>query len=110
MKEGLTKQNHDELLDDLESRLNERYYGVHREIAYPHGEIDMYVIVDDRALLFEAKRTCNAKTMKKAELQLERNTQYLLDHTSTLAVYRFFVSEYGIEYWGKINRSINISF
>ena len=98
---GLKKQDHDELLDDLEARLDKSYHCIHREIEYPRGEIDMYVCANNRILLFEAKRTANEKTMRKAELQLERNTKYLLNHTNALVVYRFFVSEYGIEYWGR---------
>lgn len=97
----MRKQDHDELLDDLESRLAENYYCIHREVDFSYGEIDMYVCANDRLLVFEAKRTANEKTMRKAEMQLERNSQYLLDHTTALVAYQFFVSEYGIEYWGR---------
>lgn len=91
---------HDELLDDLESRL-EQNYTVHREHRFSYGEIDAFVLNGDRVLLFEVKRTPNYKAVHKADTQLTRNAQYLLNITPATRAYKFFYTENNkIEYWG----------
>lgn len=97
-----SSKTHQNTLDCLENRVERLHDYVVREYEYTGGELDLYSVEGDRALLFEVKSSCHNKSVIKAQQQLERGAKHLKMKYGVSEVYRFIVFPDEIYYMGRI--------